>query len=76
MNRAGLRCGLMITVPGKEVVQTEADTVFRLGQKIMHGGRERYISYPVFVLLADYYKMFAKMNSPVDNGTIGQNDMI
>lgn len=35
MNRAGLRCALSIAVPGRDLAQAEADTIFHLGTRIM-----------------------------------------
>lgn len=36
MNRAGLKCGLTLTVPGRQIEQSEADIMFRLGHSLMH----------------------------------------
>lgn len=52
MNRAGLRCALALAVPGRLVEQSEADTAFRVGMRLMQSNKFT-LSFPVYVLIAD-----------------------
>lgn len=74
MNRAGLRCALALAVPGRIVEQSEADTVFRVGMRLMHENKFT-LSFPVFVMIADLYRTFTAFDLPVDNGFINESDL-
>lgn len=70
MNRAGLRCGLSITVRGRDIAQAEADIVFNLGARIMKNDDPKKLSFACFVYLADLYKMFSYFDTPLDSGSV------
>lgn len=74
MNRAGLRCGLSIVVQGRNMDQSEADAVFKVGKQYINN--QWTISFPVFVLLSDLYKTFSIFNVPVDNGVVGKGELL
>jgi hypothetical protein len=74
MNRAGLRCALALAVPGRLVEQSEADTAFRVGMRLMQSNKFT-MSFPVFVLVADLYRTFTAFDLPVDNGFINESDL-
>lgn len=75
MNRAGLRCGLTIAVRGRQVDQSEADVVFRVGLTLMTHNKWS-ISFPVFLMLADLYRTFSAFDVPIDNGSISQSELL
>lgn len=75
MNRAGLRCGLSIVVPSRQVDQSEADVVFRVGLTLMPKNKWS-ISFPIFVMVSDLYRTFSAFDVPIDNGFINQNELL
>lgn len=75
MNRAGLRCGLNIAVPGKNLSQPEADVLYSLGIRFneIHDNK---MSFCAFIYLVDIYKVFSKFNEPMDTGVVNQKDLV
>lgn len=75
MNRSGLKCALSTLVPDRRPLQAEADVVFRLGQKLMNDTQDRDISFPVFLMILDLYKVFSVFNIPLDSGYLSESEM-
>lgn len=75
MNRAALRCALGTLVPDRRPLQSEADIVYRLGLKIANNTEYKEISFPVFLMVLDMYKVFSVFNIPLDSGYISELDM-
>jgi len=75
MNRAALRCALSTLVPDRRPLQSEADVIYKLGQKLMNFADNREVSFPVFMMILDMYKVFSVFNMPLDTGYISEIDM-
>lgn len=75
MNRAGLKCALSTLVPDRRPLQAEADVAFKLGQKLMNDTQDRDISFPIFLMILDLYKVFSVFNIPLDSGYLSENEM-
>lgn len=76
MNRQGLKCALTITTPLKTPSQSEVDVVFKLGQEISHDRWVKTISFPVYLLISDIYRVFSGIESPLDSSYISKVDMV
>lgn len=74
MNKTGLRCALALCVPGRHVEQAEADTVFRVGLRLMPHDSFT-LSFPIFVLISDLYRTFTAFDVAVDNGFISKAEL-
>lgn len=75
MNRAALKCALSTLVPDRRPLQSEADVIYKLGQKLMNNQDNREVSFPVFMMILDLYKVFSVFNIPLDTGYISENEM-
>lgn len=75
MNRVGLRCALNLAVPGRSVEQPEADVTFRIGQRLMAHNKFS-LSFPIFVMLSDLFRIFSMFDMPVDNGLVSRKMLL
>lgn len=74
MNKTGLRCALALTVSGRHVEQSEADTAFRVGLRLMPHDTFT-LSFPIFVIISDLFRTFTAFDVAVDNGFITKAEL-
>jgi len=74
MSPKGLRCGLGIVSNGRTIEQSDANIVFEFGISLQKKNKFR-ISFPVFLLISDLYRIFSGFDVPIDNGYITKNDI-
>jgi len=56
------------------VEQSDSNEVFKFGQSLMFRNRFR-LSFPIFLLISDLYRIFAGFDIPIDNGYITKQDL-
>lgn len=74
MSPKGIRCGLGIVSGGRTVEQADANIVFNFGLSLQKKNKFR-ISFPIFLLVSDLYRIFAGFDVPIDNGYITKQDI-
>lgn len=75
LTREQLRCSLGITNPDRIIEQSEANSIYLIGLNIL-GKNIKGVSFPIFLLLSDFYKTFSQFIVPFDDGFVSRKDML
>jgi len=71
MSPKALRCALSIISNGQSVSQAEANVVFEYGLKLQRKNKYR-ISFPIFILIADFFRTFTGFDVSVHKGVVSR----
>jgi len=74
MSPKALRCGLAIVSQGKSVKQADANIVFEFGLGLQRKNKYR-LSFPIFLLVSDYFRIFTGFEVQVEGGTVRKADL-
>lgn len=71
MNRHSMRCALSLISRSHRPIQSEADAVYGLGQRLMSDSGQ--VTFPMFLMLADIYRSFNSM--VMDSSVISESQL-
>jgi len=74
MSPKGLKCGLGIINAGKSISQLDANNVFEFGVSLQKKNKYR-ISFPIFIMIADLYRIFSGFDVHIADGYITKKDI-
>lgn len=62
-----MRCALNLTIKDRVIFDAEVNTVWQTGMSLQRSSQP-VMSFPVFVLMADLYRVFSALESPEFTG--------